>query len=367
MAFAARRPDIDLTLVEAGPTLGGEHTWSFFATDLDAEASALVAPLVAHSWDGYEVRFRSLSRTLTTSYRSVTSDRLHRVAAERLGASVRLGAAVERIDGAGVTLAGGERLEADAVVDARGPRRLDGVTLAFQKFLGREVRLRARHGLTQPTIMDATVDQHDGYRFVYLLPFGPDRVLIEDTYYANTPDVDRPLLRERISAYAASRGWTIAEDVREEVGALPLLLSGDFRTMWRAASADGAVPVGLRAGLFHPVTGYSLSLAARTAVAMAAPGPLSTPRLMATVEGLVRRHFARAAFDRMLNRMLFLAGRPEERHRVLERFHKLPQALIERFYAGRMERRDVARVLIGRPPVPVLEALRVLPERAALR
>jgi len=368
VALAQARPDLDLTVLEAGPTLGGDPTWSFYATDLSGEAAALVDPFVTYRWDGYETRFADFARVFSTPYRSVVSRTLHDVAMERLGERVRLGAPVARVDADGVTLKSGERLAADAVIDARGARKLDGVVLRWQKFLGQEVRLTHPHGLTRPTIMDALVPQIDGYRFVYLLPFTADSLLIEDTYYSEGASVDAAALRARIAEYAAERGWTIAETIREERGALPLLLSGDFKTMWAgAAPPDGGVPLGLRAGLFHPVTGYSLPASARTAVALAAlKGPLTTARLRATVEAIVRRHFARSGFDRLLNRLLFLAGEPKDRHRVLARFHKLPQPLIERFYAGRLPKAYQLRILVGKPPVPFFAAVRVVPERAAL-
>ncbi|WP_420393912.1 lycopene beta-cyclase CrtY [Acuticoccus sp.] len=366
LAFA-ERPDVDVTLLEAGPTLGGDHTWSFYATDVDTVGARLIAPFVAHSWDGYDVVFRGLKRRLPTPYRTVTSARLDDVARARLGGKVRFSCPVAALDDRSATLGDGTRLEADAVIDARGPSELVGAVLRWQKFLGREVRLAAPHGLTRPTIMDATVEQLDGYRFVYLLPYSADTLLIEDTYYAEDRGLDRATLRARIDLYAASRGWTIIGDVREETGVLPLLLGGDFSAIWSHAAPDGgAAPIGVRAALFHPVTSYSLPHAVQTAVALATlAGPLSTDRVRATVRTLAAQHFARSGFDRLLNRLLFLAGRPDERHGVLERFHRLPQPLIERFYAGRMSRAQQARVLIGKPPVPILGALRALPQSAA--
>ena len=368
VAFAAARPDVDVRLIEAGPTLGGDHTWSFYQTDLLGAAERLVDPFVTYRWDGYETRFQNFSRAFSTGYRSVTSQHFHRVAMDRLGSRVTLGTPVASIDAGGVTLADQQRIEADAVLDARGGRALEGCVLRWQKFVGREVRLTAPHGLTRPTIMDAQVPQIDGYRFVYLLPFTADTLLIEDTYYSEGPEVNAAALRQRIDDYASSRGWTIAEDLREEQGALPLLLSGDFKRMWQsAAPSDGAVPLGLRAGLFHPVTGYSLPASARTAVALAElSGPISTARLRASVEAIAKRHFARSSFDRLLNRLLFLAGEPQDRHRVLARFHRLPQPLIERFYAGRLPRAYQLRILVGKPPVPFFAAVRVVPESAAL-
>ena len=58
--------------------------------------------------------------------------------------------------------------------------------------------------------------------------------------------------------------------------------------------------------------------------------------------------------------MLFDAARPEERYRVFERFYRLREPLVERFYAGRPTRADKLRILSGKPPVPVLAAIRAL-------
>jgi lycopene beta-cyclase len=44
---------------------------------------------------------------------------------------------------------------------------------------------------------------------------------------------------------------------------------------------------------------------------------------------------------------------PEQRHRVFARFYRLDAGLIERFYAGRSTLPDRARVLCGKPPVPL--------------
>ena len=34
LAIATRRPDIEIVLVEGSETIGGNHTWSFFDTDI---------------------------------------------------------------------------------------------------------------------------------------------------------------------------------------------------------------------------------------------------------------------------------------------------------------------------------------------
>jgi lycopene beta-cyclase len=58
--------------------------------------------------------------------------------------------------------------------------------------------------------------------------------------------------------------------------------------------------------------------------------------------------------------MLFRAGSPSQRFRVLERFYGLPEPSIRRFYAGRLAASDKMRLLAGKPPVPILGAMRAL-------
>jgi lycopene beta-cyclase len=60
--------------------------------------------------------------------------------------------------------------------------------------------------------------------------------------------------------------------------------------------------------------------------------------------------------------MLFLAAAPSDRYRILQHFYRLPESVIDRFYAGRLQLGDAARVLTGTPPIPIRHALRyVLP------
>lgn len=57
------------------------------------------------------------------------------------------------------------------------------------------------HGLAGPIVMDATVAQHDGCRFGQTLPFGPRRVLVEDTYFSDGADLASDTVRERALEY----------------------------------------------------------------------------------------------------------------------------------------------------------------------
>src|SRR3546814_18600308 len=72
------------------------------------------------------------------------------------------------------------------------------------------------HGLARPIIMDARVPQIDGYRFVYLLPFSPDRLFVEDTYYSDGPDIDADVLKARIGEYGGASGRSEERRVGKE-------------------------------------------------------------------------------------------------------------------------------------------------------
>ena len=126
------------------------------------------------------------------------------------------------------------------------------------------------------------------------------------------------------------------EVVRRESGVLPLPLE-------RLPPLGSGSPLraGYGGGFFHPVTGYSLPLAVRVALRIAA-GDLDA-RWLSQVR-------AQQRFGLLLNRLLYRATPDAERWRVLSRFHALPAASIRRFYALESTRADRARILCGRPP-----------------
>lgn len=361
------RPELRVLVLERGGRLGGEHTWSFFDGDVAPQVLGWLKPLITYSWPGYTVAFPTHSRRFSTRYNSITAEQFDAVIAPVLGASVKLSCEALEVHADRVVTCEGRTLRAPAIIDARGPGAGLGLVLAWQKFLGVEVETAQPHGVDEPLMMDATVDQEDGYRFVYLLPFSPRRLLIEDTRYADGPLLDRAALRTQVERYAAAKGWTITKVIRAEHGVLPIALAGDIRAFWRDAEDPGQpARAGLRAGLFHPTTGYSLPDAARLADSIAALPTLTTETLKTTIRGVSTQAWADRSFYRLVNRMLFRAGLPDLRYRVLQRFYRLPQPLIERFYAGRATRMDKLRILTGKPPVPMGPAIACISESRLL-
>lgn len=345
-ALLTNQPGVRIGLLERSGTLGGNHTWCFHGGDVPVAALPFVAPFVVREWERYSVEFSNLSRTVESRYSVVTSERLAAVMFERArssGLTVLLDASATSVEPGRVTLMSGGVLEAEVVIDARGPDFLHAAVVGFQKFLGLELELGAGSAPMHPVLMDARVEQTNGFRFFYVLPLAEDRVLVEDTYFADGPELDLPALRRGITEYAVRSGFEVRGTLREEVGILPL----PAHALRPRASAAGLVHGGYQGGFFHPTTGYSFPPAVRFALTVARSTPDELP---GRVQGLAREQARQQRFATLLNRLLFRGFTPERRHHVLERFYQLPLPTIERFYALALTPADRARILCGRPP-----------------
>lgn len=350
LAVAAHQPAAKIVMIERGPAPGGNHTWCFHAGDLQPAMQAWIDPAVVARWEGYDVAFPHHVRTLTSPYACVSSDQL---AAEVTRTLARPGSqlltrtsaiavhadrvVVKREDGAVETIKG------VAVIDARGPDTdAAPAGCGWQKFVGQELRLAAPHGLARPILMDARLPQTDGFRFMYVLPLAPDRVLVEDTYFSDGTRIDAAHVRAEIAHYCAERGWQIAQVVREETGVLPLPWK------WPPPQATAPLVGGYAGGWFHPVTGYSFPIAARLAE-LVATRP-AAELFGSALQALAGAQAKQMKFALRLNTMLFKWFPPDQRFQVLSRFYRLPEPVIRRFYALAMTAMDRARIVVGRPP-----------------
>lgn len=346
LAIRARQPEARIALLERGPVLGGNHLWSFHAADVPEEARALVEPLVVRRWPAYHIAFPDGARRIELPYASISSERLDQVGRATLGDAVITSAGVARLSQTAVQLDDGRVLRARRVIDARGPLTLRPQgALAFQKFAGVELRVASAPEL--PTLMDACVEQRDGFRFIYVLPLAPDRVLVEDTRFSISPGLEVAQVEDDALAWAAEHGLS-GEVLRREHGVLPLPLDA-------LPAQDGVLRAGYGGAFFHPTTGYSFPMALRLALHVAARPPEDAldPAFVSSLR-------AQQRFCLLLNRLLYRAVPEKDRWRVLARFHRLPEDTIARFYALEMTSADRARIVCGRP-------LRGVSLRAAFR
>ena len=357
-------PELRIAVFESSDQIAGDHTWSFNLTDVAEHLREWIEPFIAYRWDSYDVKFPKRKRTLGIPYCTGNSETLRACVKPHIDSGrlkLRLNKSVKILAPDHVILEGGERFEARCVLDARGFEPNDDVFLGYQKFVGHVIKTKLPHGVARPIIMDATVAQLGGYRFVYCLPYSETELLVEDTYYTDGPELKSQEVDARIKDYI--RECLSVDDyeiVRREKGVLPITLGVD-------GVIQNNTKIGIRGGYYHAVTGYSLPDALRVAEAMS----LYAENDFAFIEKITRisqnDHRSNESFLRLLNRMLFRAAKPEERYSVLQRFYGLNQGLIERFYAGQLTRRDKARILIGKPPVPIHKALYNFSESAFIK
>ena len=365
-------PDLKIMIVEAADKIAGDHTWSFNLTDVDENLRAWIKPFIAYQWDSYDVKFPKRERTLDIIYCTGNSETLRACVQPHIDSGrlqVKLKTRVKELQADYVILDNGQKLQAKCVLDARGFEPNENVFLGYQKFVGRTIRTKEPHGLKRPIIMDATVEQLGGYRFVYCLPFTEHEVLVEDTYYTDGAELSENEVTARIDDYINAKGWGDHALVRQEKGVLPITLA--LGTFERIVPSNQALlhSIGIRGGFYNAVTGYSFPNAIRLADVVATTLKIECHgELVETEIDLIRaKHFASETFLRLLNRMLFRAAKPEERYTVLQRFYGLNQGLIERFYAGQLKWYDKVRILIGKPPVPVTKALYNFSEKAFIK
>ncbi len=361
LRFSIAKPELEVVLVESSDRLGGHHTWSFHESDLSAESLEWIKPLADHSWTETSVAFPRLQREFKGAYHTLRSETLHDKVKSRIK-TVLLNSKAKRLSESHVELENGDIIASRCVLDARGVASLNTASATgYQKFIGFDLLLEEPHGLKHPVIMDATCPQLDGFRFFYLLPFDEKRVLVEETYYSDTPELNRERIARSIESYAERRGWKIAKREREEEGVLPIPMTSEYITN---SLGGEALPIGMRGGYFHATTGYSFADAVRIAEFLSSLEDVTT---QAARDGLMkfRRSFiSRQRFYRLLNRLLFQASEPSLRYTVMQHFYELQQDVVERFYAGRTTWGDRLRILSGRPPVPLERALKSLSERS---
>lgn len=360
LAVAKLRPDLDIALIEAEEQFGGNHIWSFFESDVEPEHRWLIDPLISRQWDSYDVRFPQYSRNLSNGYFSIESKNLDRELRKRLPPeALKTGQKASQVEDGLVHLADGAKIAAQAVLDVRGNGDVSALDVGWQKFCGQMLKLKQPHGLERPVIMDATVEQIDGYRFIYCLPFSDTEIFVEDTYYADAPELDSAISHARIAAYAAAKGWVLEAVLSEEKGQLPVIYGGDFKAFWRANKGVDA-RAGARAALIQPITSYSLPMAVKTAILIAQMPDINQKTLDTMLRNLAEKHWKNGKFYRMLCAFLFLGAEPAERYKTLEHTYTKDEKLLARFYAGKSTRMDQASLLTGKPPIPISRAIPLL-------
>ena len=370
-------PKMTITLIDSSDQIAGDHTWSFNLSDVPSGLEDWINPFIAHQWPRYDVKFPKRERSLEIPYCTGNSDTLRACVQPFIDEgrlNVKLQTRAAKLTEDRVILESGMMLTAKLVLDARGFTPNDNVYLGYQKFVGHVIKTPAPHGVKQPIIMDATVEQIGGYRFVYCLPYSETEILVEDTYYTDGEELKSQEVDARIKDYIRDNlNLNEYEVVRREKGVLPITLAIDGQEHYpsREARTGQPIKIGIRGGYYHAVTGYSFPEAIKSAALIAdlikQAGADFSKAVRDEMFLYERGHYAEENFLRLLNRMLFRAAKPEKRYKVLERFYGLNEGLVARFYRKRITKADKLRILMGKPPVPIHKALFNFSEKAFIK
>ena len=353
-----------IELIEAEDHLGGNQTWSFHESDVSPAALEILKPLISRSWSSTSVEFPRVKKTVDGAYHSIRSEDFNRVLKEVLGAKIKFNSRATKLTDTTVVVEDGRVIDAACVFDARGlPQAPMAGLNGFHKYIGYDVTLETPHGLSNPILFDATCPQLDGFRYFHLIPWDQTRLLVEETFYSDTPDLNDERISRSIRSYIERRGWKIATIDREERGVLPVPLTADAI---KTSVAGEPVSLGLRAGFFHSTTGFTLPDAVRFAEFLAKAPELTTVSARESLAKFRRPWLSRQRFYRLINRLLFQASEPSLRYTIFQKFYEHTDDVLQRFYAGRSTWTDRVRLLSGKSPVPMSLAFKNFSEKSAI-
>jgi len=353
--------DIDFLVVEKDHQLGGNHNWSFHTTDISNSQFEWLSPLITFRWNEHDVVFPQYSRTIKGGYNTITSIDMHEKLMPLIGNHVLFDNAINYLDNKVAKLDDGTVIEADIVIDAMGNSPSKGITIAYQKFLGIEIELNKTHNIERPILMDAAVEQIDGYRFMYTLPFSENKLLVEDTRYSDSSQINEEEYQAQIMKYLDMKGWQDCKIIKKEKGVLPIILNGNYSNVFNKEIGM----IGMKALLCHPTTGYSLPHAVKIADLISSKIYNKSNKINDDIKQYSIQSWKKDEFFRVLNRMLFWACEPSSRYKVFQRFYTLPESLIAKFYSREYLFIEKIKMMIGmmdgfKPPIKISKALKVL-------
>ncbi len=263
----ARCPGVRVTVFDPAPRSTSERTWCFWDIRPHRFADA-----VHKRWDRVVVRSPDAEVSVDVSaypYACIRADDFFRIANETMShepctlrRGVRVEGVTERDEGVELTLrdSNGDSTERFThLFDGRPPPPAGpgtpGEPLLLQHFGGIEIDASSSPVDTGAvTLMDFAVSQEHGAHFMYVLPFRPDRVLVESTFI--TPGIPEGIDYE---AYASAYARDVlridpGRIVYRESGVLPMTLA----PLGPKATAR-VWPIGTRAGIARASSGYAFA------------------------------------------------------------------------------------------------------------
>ncbi|WP_372424924.1 lycopene cyclase family protein [Salinarimonas chemoclinalis] len=346
---------------DAGPGFGDDRTWCFWRTRPHRHEG-----LVAQAWPRVRVASHDgrggVAETPETPYQMIRGADFHDAARAAISAAPRVDlasgtrvvAVTRSPDGLWRVETSAGPVTATALVDTRPDRRpAPGGARLWQSFLGREIACdRASFDPGTVELMRFLPPHPDRIAFIYVLPFAPDRALVEATVFAADPLPPPALVPDLEAAIAEATRGRGGAVLREEHGVLPMGLLGPPPPAPRGAGRrSGLVRAGLTAGGARPSSGYAFRRIQAWADACAASLLAGRGPIAAAPDGRLL-----AFMDRLFVRVLAAdPARGPDLFAAL--FRRTPPARLVRFLSDEPTLLDAAAMAAALPPAPFLRAL----------
>jgi lycopene beta-cyclase len=270
-------------LIEPEPKDQNDRTWSFWSAQ-----PGLFDHLAVGEWTKIAYRSPGFSQVLQLQeyrYRTIRGLDFYQFVQQALGARPAQFTLVrgtvtdltETATGVVARTATGEEYRARYAFDSRPPtieRRPEKHRYLLQHFVGWEIE--TDHDVFDPDVvefMDFRGPQQHEARFIYVLPFGPRRALVEYTLFSALV-LEKTEYEKYIIDYLHNTLGLTSDQYRitaEEIGAIPMT---DHPLPARAGAR--IINLGTRAGRAKPSTGYAFqriqAQSARLVAALAATG-----------------------------------------------------------------------------------------------
>jgi lycopene beta-cyclase len=348
LAGACKRLGLTTGLLDAAPGRPWTATYGMWTRETPAD---LPSSIVAARAAGRVIALTE--HQLGWDYAVLDVPALHAHLADHAsGVQIHAGRAVGSPEDGVVALADGSRLRASVVIDAGGQARpLDPTpsrrTPAAQTAYGLVIGEEAAAPLVAPgdaLFMDWRADHGEtGWpTFLYAIPLGGGRVLVEETSLARRPGLPLATLRRRLHARLAHHGVQPPEDALSE--------KVSFRVDHARHRGSGVLGFGAAAPLIHPATGFSLAaslrLAPQVAAALAEHLPADPGRALAAARRTVWPLDARVVHQvRQIGLESLLRMPPADVPSFFEQFFELPDSHRWNYLTARDDLRGTAAAM----------------------
>lgn len=307
--------------------LANDRTFSFWFRE---QERALLAPeYETAEWSISTATSETLMRGRLLKYGVRTARSVYEAALRAIDRHPQISLRQERL---------AHKPDARHVFDSRPPA-VDTFRLC-QSFAGVEIELARPHQMTEVRLMHRITATDSGIRFLYVVPLGPRRALIEHTEFTTRPAEFARLERQNLAWIREHYGQDYA-CLREERAHIPMGLNGP-QCAW-------GLPIGARGGMTRAATGYGYATISRWCRAAA----------RALVERDRCRPFATAPVFRRMDALFLglLERRPDVMPGVLFKLAKNMSGDAFADFMMQTRLRDAARVIFAAPMKPFALAL----------